>query len=328
MRMLDFYRYGLSGFVALAMLAGCGGPLLSSTPATAVESQPATPLHRGTDDIYVDAAIGFSSSEILGYRIKGDRPTLLCRVKNVTYADNIAVDGKGNVIAPNSASGQVILFEGPQMCGRELGSVNDLYGVPTDAASNDAASGPIVVGNALGPGFVVVCTRASSGFSELKPPPSGIGKVAGVAMANNGDCWASAHNSSFSAVILAYFRHCSGSGKLATGYQNSGDGGLDIDAQGNIVSISSAGKGSAVYVYKGCNPKCSLIGGPFALQHQAVQGHLNRASTALAMADTIKSRVDVYSYSPTNVTYQYSFKNGISGGAAVAGVAYNPRSKE
>ena len=96
MRMLDFYRYGLGGFVALAMLAGCGGAWSSSTPATAVGSQP-TPLHRGTDDIYVDAAIGFSSSEILGYRIKSDRPTLLCRVKNVTYADNIAVDGKGDV---------------------------------------------------------------------------------------------------------------------------------------------------------------------------------------------------------------------------------------
>jgi hypothetical protein len=328
MRMLNFYRYGLGSFVALVMLAGCGGTLSSSTPATAVESQSATPQHRGTDDIYVDAAIGFSSSEILGYRVQGDRATLICRVKNVTYADSIAVDGKGNVIAPNSASGQVIVFKRPRMCGRELGSVNDLYGGPTDAASNDAASGPIVIGNALGPGFVVVCTMASSGCSELKPPPSGIGHVAGVAMTNNGDCWASGYNSSFSAVILAYFKHCSGSGILATGYQNSGDGGLDIDARGNIVSISSSGKGSAVYVYKGCNPKCSLIGGPLALKHQAIQGHLNRASTALAMANVTKSQVDVYSYTPRNITYQYSFKNGIGGGATVVGVAYNPRSKE
>jgi|HubBroStandDraft_6_1064221.scaffolds.fasta_scaffold00002_130 hypothetical protein len=331
MRISQFGRYALSLSIAVLLLAGCGGNLSSSTSTMPmVESQPATPLHRGgIDHLYVDAAIGFSSSEILGYRIKGDRPTLICKVKNVTYADNIAVDGKGNLIAPNSASGQLIVFKGPRMCGPELGSVNDLYGQPTAAASNDAASGPIVVGNLLGPGFVVVCTMASSGCSELKSPPSGIGQVAGVAMANNGDCWASGYNASFSRVILVYFKRCSRSGRVATGYQNTGSGGLDIDAQGNLVSISWAGsQGSAAYVYQGCNPKCSLVGGPLALQYQAIQGHLNGASTALATVDVLKSQVDVYSYSPTNVTYQYSFNNGISGGATVAGVAYNPRSKE
>ena len=101
-------------------------------------------------------------------------------------------------------------------------------------------------------------------------------------MAKNGDCWASATNSTGTAT-LTYFKGCTGSGRPAKHYRNSYYGGLDIDNAGNLVSISAFD--SEVYVYKGCNPACTLVGGPFALHNQSIFGHLDQKSKHFAAAD-------------------------------------------
>ncbi|MGC1380219.1 MAG: hypothetical protein WA814_04265, partial [Candidatus Baltobacteraceae bacterium] len=67
---------------------------------------------------------------------------------------------------------------------------------------------------------------------------------------------------------------------------------------------------------------------PYALHGAVLYGHLNKKSTMFAAGNFSFSAVDVYYYSPQNVTYLYSFSNGISVSADVEGVAFNPRSDE
>ena len=135
---------------------------------------------------------------------------------------------------------------------------------------------------------------------------------------------ASAQNKDRTAT-LTYFKGCSGTGQEATGYQNSYLGGLDIDNFGNIVFIMNL---TELYVYSGCNPACTLVGGPFSLQGHATFGHVNHDSTLLATADNQFGQVDVYHYKPTKVTYWYSFSNGLIASYILEGAAFTPRSRE
>jgi erythromycin esterase len=161
--------------------------------------------------------------------------------------------------------------------------------------------------------------------ADVSPAAPGTSEVA---VSKNGDCWAASKQgpSKGYKTVLIYFQGCAGSGQTTTHYKNPDSGGLDIDKSGNLVSISYSTP--AVYVYSGCKPVCKLIGGPFTLKGTAVYGHLNKDSTRFATADYEYGQVDIYTYSPTAVTYRYSFNNGISVSSGIVGAAYNPRSKE
>jgi hypothetical protein len=141
----------------------------------------------------------------------------------------------------------------------------------------------------------------------------------------HGDCWASGETTSYTSSLI-YFAGCTGSGVAATGFaQTLAFGALDIDKNGNLVVISVP---TSLYVYKGCKPKCKLLGGPFTLEGSSTFGHLNEDSTSFAVGDYQYSQVDIYSYRPTSVTYRYSFNNGLTPSQLVEGAAYDPRSKE
>jgi len=329
MRILEFSRYALTFAVAIPVLASCAtnGGTLPNPWAQSVERQSSILARKIARGIYVDVQTGTSSSEIVGLRSENGRhPREFCKVNGIGYADRIAVDGQGRLMAPDSLAYKVLVFNGPSMCARKLASLVDPYGQPIDAASNDAATGTIAVANVFdnsGPGSISVCTLAAGCTANLTSP--NMEEVAGVAMAPNGDCWASAVSAT--TPTLTYFQGCSGRGKAATHYKNASYGGLDIDAQGDLVSVSYNTYESKIYVYKGCNPRCSLIGGPFTLKHKAMTAHLNEESTSLLVADYQRAVVDLYSYSPTKLTFQYSFISGVSGGT-ISGVAFNPRSEE
>ncbi len=276
---------------AALVLSGCGGS--SSSPGTfvpggsqVVTQTPARAFagpdirHRG---LYVT-----DGSEVIGYRAveRRGRPRT-CTVQGPSYSNDVAVDGKGNLMVPDGGSRSVVVFQGPKMCGPEMGSFADQYGQPADVASADAATGTVVVGNIFdnsgNPGSISVCTLAGGCTRNFTNP--GMFEVAGVAQARNGDCWASAIDSS-GFPTLTYFAGCNGSGRVATGFKNVFYGGLDIDKDGNLVSVDLIGTGTgALWVYKGCNPRCKLVGGPFALQGETVFGHLNVDSTKFAGAD-------------------------------------------
>ncbi|MGA8575716.1 MAG: hypothetical protein WB609_08555 [Candidatus Cybelea sp.] len=184
------------------------------------------------------------------------------------------------------------------MCGVAMGSIKDPYGGPTDVASKNAAAGKIVVANLFGKsggaGSVSVCTFAGGCKTNLID--ANMYFVYGIAMSRDGDCWADATNKSGTAVALTYFKNCNGSGQTATGFSNPSYGGL----------------------------ACTLVGGPFALEGRTMFGHLNKASTRFVGADSEGNQVDVYTYSPTKLQYEYSFTNGIFGSGEPSDAAYSP----
>lgn len=322
------YAFTISVAAAAASLAGCGR---SQPPIGALGAMPPLVLHRQTapdgkrGGIYVSAQ---QSTRIFGYpkpnRLNGPP---ICS-ESVYPTGDVAVDGNGNLIAPVDFT-EVLVFKGPRMCGPEVGSVQMCCeGHAVDAASSDAINGVIVVAalqDGSAGGSVEVCTLKNGCGTNLKN--NHMNFVVGVALAKNGDCWASSQEGHYSGAVLTYFKGCSGSGTTATGYRNLEAGGLDIDEHGDLVAISSSST-PAIYVYSGCRPICKLVGGPFSLHGQVEFGHLNRYSTRFAAADYADGEIDIYKYAPTAVTFLYSFNNGLSPNANVSGAAYNPRAKQ
>jgi hypothetical protein len=330
--------YALSLSATAVFLAGCGGsqPPIGApgamTQSRTIASQAGFASVfgiRAPDSakrgVYVSENLS-SGPDVFGYpnhnRSNG-RP--IC-TEDATSTYDIAVDGKGNLIVPDSYD-TVTIFKGPKMCGRKLGSFHTIWSTdyPVDATSPNAANGTIAVGviqdEGSGVGSIELCSLKNNCKTNLVNG-SNMNEVFAVAMSKRGDCWAS----SATPTALTYFKDCSGSGRTATGYENQSTGGLDIDKYGNLVSLSETS--AQVYVYSGCNPACKLIGGPFALQGQALYGHLNEGSSQLATADYQHGQIDIYKYTPTSITYMYSFNNGLSTSASRVGVAYDPRSKE
>jgi hypothetical protein len=350
--------------VAVALLAGCSGNMSQSSPslpsggimqqqtrgshiphwaypantargtagAPAIFRRTIDSLHKRTSSDKGIYASMFYGSDVYGYpsNNSSNGPPTCSVATGEVYINGIAVDGKGNLITPygESSTGEriVVVWTGPGMCGSELGSFEDPYGQGADATSADAATGTIAVGNIYNtsdtPGSIAICT-ISGCTADLTS--SSMDEVAGVAMDNSGNCWASAVDSS-GAATLTYFAGCTGSGQQATGFMNSDYGGLDIDKSGNIVSLDYSGE--RMWVYSGCNPTCTLVGGPFTLHGDSVFGHLNKQSMAFVAGDFSNGEEDVYSYSPSAVTYMYSFDNGLDASLYVEGAAYNPRSSQ
>lgn len=316
--------------VTLALLAGCsGGNVQNVTP------QSAPPAVHGiaapasaTRGIYVGLSESGPGPAILGYAAhnRKNRPPV-CTAMPGAGADDVAVDSDGDVMIATGGGEEIFVLQGPSMCGPLLGKIN-VNGIPVDVASADAANGEIVVGNLesnSGFGDVAVCSL--SGGCPTALVNSSVVAVYGVALAKNGDCWASATGISRSQpTVLVYFKRCSGSGQLATGFKNEFPGGLDIDKQGNLLSID--GDAGQFFVYRGCRPDCTLIGGPFAAEGGAYYGHLNRNSTEFVAADYQYEQIDIYKYAPTKITYEYSFNNGLAPSSTIIGAAYAPRSRE
>jgi hypothetical protein len=319
----------LSTFAAFAVLSissGCGGN--SASPALVPDASRAVrPDARAVRPDTFRRGIYVSTTDgIFGYRTGASHQKPGCVVHGAVGGGAIAVDGARDLIVPGGGSRLVTIFRDPQMCGYELGSFSDPYGQPSDAASANAASGPIAVANIFdtsGAGSIAVCTLTGGCTANLTN--ANMYEVAGVAMARNGDCWASATNS-LGTATLTYFKRCAGAGKAATGFENTYYGGLDIDDAGNLVAVSAFD--AKLSVYKGCNPACTLVGGPFALKGDSVWGHLDQRSKHFAAADYSLNSVDVYAYASTSLTLEYSISLGFSPSNVVGGVAYQPRSKE
>lgn len=285
----------------------------------------------------------FTNTSMFGYsnRKLVERKGPLCTVPwQVSTPQDIAVDSKGFLIEPDAwivgyhSHSPIYIGAGPDMCGSLAYTVNDYDGFALDASSRNVSTGVIAVANEYGggfcnsglcPGSISVCTVSAGCTANLTN--SAMFRVVGVALARNGDCWASADNA-IGTATLTYFKGCAGPGQQATSYQNPGYGGMDIDKAGNLVTISYSltTKSSSMSVYSGCNPKCKLVGGPFNLKGATVYGHLNAYSTKFAAADPQYNQVDIYSYTPTALTYKYSFNKGLSND--VEGAAFNPPSHE
>ena len=330
----------LAAAFAFVILAGCAGAVAPDTTvrqalgdvrASGGQIVESRPLHGRAAPAKVRSGIyvaEFSSPYVLGYSTDNSKNgSPICNVYNPYESVNdIAVDGNRNLIIPLEVPNELLIYKGTKLCGPWAATIADPYGQPTGAAANDAIHGTIAVANIFdlsGPGSISLCTIGGGCTQNLTNP--NLYETGGVAMDRQGNCWGSGLNSAYSSVLI-YFAGCSGLGVAATGIADTqGYGSIDIDKNGNLVIVSIP---NDLYVYRGCKPKCKMIGGPFALEGGTIFGHLNKNSTAFAAGDYQYGQVDVYDYSPKALTYRYSFNNGLSASDEVGGVAYSPRSKE
>jgi hypothetical protein len=290
------------------------------------ELVPAT-KEEATKGIYVSE---FDGPDILAFPpVNKAHRAPICRVRGGSYVNDVAIDGKGNLIDPQGGSKYVVVFHGPQMCGEKLGSFPDRYGQPSDASSSDAATGRIAIGNirdrgGKSAGSLSICTLRAGCTSNLTN--SEMYATGGIAMSGNGDCWADAKRDASGGAALIYFQGCAGPGQIASGFQSTSYGGIDVDNEGNLVIIDELAL--VVYIYKGCNPACTVVGGPFPLKAESFFGKLNSSNSDYAAVDQTDGVVDVYSYSTKAIKYEYSFANGLSMSLAPEGIAQNPRSMQ
>jgi hypothetical protein len=279
-----------------------------------------------TTGIYISQ---FKGTSIFGYPAsnKGNKGPI-CTVTGVSAVNDVDVDGKGNLIDPDGASRYVMLFKGPNMCGKSLGLIADTYGQPSDASSPDAATGKIAVGNILDtgstPGSLSICTLKGGCTTNLTNGK--MYEAGGVAMSNKGDCWVDAKPTSTGGAALIYFKGCAGTGVVAKGFKSAYYGGIDIDNKGNLVIIDELVMQTTIY--SGCNPTCKVVGGPFSLKAKTFFAKLNAANTDYVGVDRTLGVVDVYSYSTKAIKFLYSFNKGLTASLQPEGVAQLPRSKQ
>jgi hypothetical protein len=347
----------LSAAVAAALLASCSGGNLGSpasvNPRSDASASKVQALHRaGAVSIIPRSALPqgpvelkgrqappqemkgiyaaqFFASSVNGYtKNNSGNATPICTVTGLSNVNNLATDTIGNLIVPNAFDG-VLVYTGPQMCGPLMATITDSYGQASDAAAVNAASGTIAVSNILGPGYAVTCTVSSMSCSELTPPSSGYGEMAGVGVDKAGDCWFDGYNAAFTAVALVYYAGCTGTPQVATGFQNTGYGGLDVDNGGNVVSFDWHGSaGADLWVYSGCNPACKSVSDNALTENTAIFGHIGKQGQRLVVGAYLAGQVDIYKYTPTALTYYYSFNNSLTASDDVEGVAYSPSSKK
>jgi len=274
-------------------------------------------------------AAEFLASQVLGYtKNNSSNSASICNVSGVASVNNIGTDTVGNLLVPDAFSG-VNVYTGPTMCGSLMATISDTYGQASDAASVNAATGPIVVGNILGPGYVVNCTVASLSCTELTPGGAGIGEVAGVAMDAAGNCYADSYNAAFTAVEVTYWAGCTGTGTVMSGFLNTGYGGLDIDNHGNLVSFNWHGSaGTDLWVYSISGSALTSVSDNTLTNNTAIFGHIGKQGQRMVAGAYLKGQEDIYQYSPTTLTYYYSFNNGLTASSDTEGVTYSPSSKK
>ncbi len=314
--------------IAALLVAGCSGSSPSNTsslPSVNV-THAGIPVPGFAKDIYVADP---SAATVLGYdyvqaNIGNAAPNCLVG----TQPTNIATSGDQNLI---EIAGLSISVYGHGWCGGQIGtSVTDTYGKPQDAASNVAAKGNIAVAtfDGLGTGSLTICTLPSHACNHDYTNAAMTQEAVGVAMTNNGNCFVTAFT--FSTPVLVYFAHCSGGGVVATGFQNTSAGGLDIDHVGNLVSVDP--NANEIWVYKGCPVCVNLTNSPLVLNSGSTvrYAHVNGNSTKLAAANAATHSIDVYKYGSTvnavNIwSYWHSFNNGMT---SSWGVGWLPRSSQ
>jgi hypothetical protein len=341
--------------IGAALLASCSGGNMSSPssaiPGTSGGASKVSSLHHHAAMAFIpradlpkgpvklkgrqapaSAIKGSYASEFYGGFVNGytknnsgNNPSIC--TESVSSVNNFGVDGQGSLIIPAAFSG--VNVYSPGMCGSLAATITDSYGQASDASTVNAMSGPIVVGNILGPGFVVNCTVSSLTCTQLTPGSAGIGEVAGVGMNAAGDCWADSFNAAFTAVELTWWAGCTGTGTVTTGFLNTGYGGVDVDNKGNIVTFNWHGSaGTDLWVYSGCNPACTSVSDNSLTNNSALFGHIGKQGERLIVGAYLAGQADIYAYTPTTLTYYYSFNNGLTASGLVEAAAYSPSSKK
>jgi hypothetical protein len=334
--------------VTLALLAGCSGlgSTSSSLPGMGSQSQahglPDAPrslvppgfVPAGISRLHLDvpplkktksAALIFGSqfygTLVYGYPdpdSKNKKPTCTLGTTSnyLEYVNGFGTDAAGDTMIPAltpATADYLFLNVFKPNCGSLAWSVEIQSGQAADAYTNSksAVTGSVLVGllkvGTTDAGGAEICSK-KSGCGSVITNSAITGYAAGVAMATNGDCWISGATDETTGFVLAYFKGCAGSGVVATGTKNTDYGGLFFDTKGNLASVDGSG---TLYVYKGCDPKCTLVS-TSTLEGKSFFGGLDSTGTDLALGDYENGTVDVYSYSTTKgAKYLYSISKDL-----------------
>src|SRR5579863_2639174 len=201
------FASSLPKVAALALLAGCTPAAFSPTPLSAEHPAAAAPVHgkaapaAARRGIY--AGVTLSRYSAFGYpqkNRKNDPP--ICSIGPGGTAD-LAVDANQNLLTTPGNS-NVYVYQGPRMCGNLVAQIQT-NAFTLDVASNDAMHGEIVVadiyqGTDFIPGGLEVCTIAAGCTTPLTN--SNLSRAFGVALAPNGDCWATGYGYASQAVLI------------------------------------------------------------------------------------------------------------------------------
>jgi hypothetical protein len=277
------------------------------------------------DGLYVNEG---DATSLLGYgqTNRQNGPPICTAPYGIDSAQDVAVDDAGNVIVPQ-ATGQILIGQGPKMCGAQAALLQNPFGGGVDASSADALNGSIAVSTLSSlpteAGGIAVCSVAAGCTRELSNAAAFT--PLGVAIDRDGNCWLDAVDI-LGQPTLTKFRGCAGGGIVAKNFVNQTFGGIEIDKSGHLLTfdvVGTSGSG-ALDVYRGCDPRCKLISSN-ALVNPAYFGHLNASGDRLAVGAFLAGQVDIYSYSPKQLKYLYSFNTGLSLFDDVLGVTYNRR---
>jgi hypothetical protein len=360
---MRFSTTSLLAAVSVALLAGCAGNLSgqnSSLPSAGSQARSAHGpvslvsawmLPAGAQRLNIPSGqpdAGKAKSGLYGSEFYGNPSDAEGMINGYPNPDNknskpscsIAgyaingwgIDNAGNLILPSASSSSaepsVNVYSGPGLCGKLLGSITDSDGQASDAKSFSATKDSIYVGqivdSSTDAGDVLVCSlkKGTCGTPVRNAAITGYG--GGVAIDSKGDCWMSAGTASTTGFVLVYWKGCTGKGAVATGTKDQALGGLFFDTKGNLVSIDSTG---SLYVYKGCNPKCTVVSSS-TLKGASIFGNLDSAGTEMVAGDVTNSDIDVYKYAPTGVKYMYSFNKGLDGTSYTEAGGFDPTNKQ
>lgn len=347
--MMRSWTSTLCTVVAIGILAGCSGlgSTSSSLPGMGSQSQrvhnldnaplslvPKGFVPAGVQRLHLDVpplakkksagliyGSEFYGEQVFGYKNPNPKnKAATCMLGTATnyleYVNGFGTDSAGDTmipaLTPSSATYLEINVFKPN-CGALAWSTLVTSGQAADAYTNakSAVTGSILVGllkiGSTTAGGAVICKKSGCGTPITNSKVTGY--VAGVAMATNGDCWISGATSTTTGFALVYFKGCTGSGKVATGTKNAAYGGLFFDSAGNLASVDGSGM---LFVYKGCDPKCTLVS-TSKLEGESFFGGLDSKGTTLALGDYENGVVDVYSYSPSKgAKYLYSISKGLT----------------
>ncbi len=267
-----------------------------------------------------------TTDNVMGYpKNNSSNQPPICYVSTNDNVNDLNVDTKGSLIVPNAFDG--VNVYAPGMCGSLQTTITDSYGQASGAAALNATSGPIVVDNIFGSSnsAVVTCTASSGTCTPLNTP--GASEMFGVAMDRDGNCYADGLNAS-GITTLWYYSGCSSTGQAVSGFSEPFGGSVSVDSQGRVTVVSlfnsSFSTPSQVDTYSGCSTGTCTHIATTALLGESVFGSLGRRNARFIVGDITFGQEDIYQYHQGNLTYLYSFNNGVSGSEDNEGVAYSP----
>jgi hypothetical protein len=280
------------------------------------------------------------------------------------YTNGFGVDAVGNTMVPGynaSFDSGLSIYAGPYLCGTLTASIPDTGGQPADAYSQDSATGPIALGELLNytsdQGDIELCTVSGSSGTCGSPLTNSAEAteycyettdssevcdypyVAGVAIDRKGDCYASGYTGTsypWTPALFYWPAPCTGDAIVASGVSFPTYGGLAIDSAKNVVITDLDGnlyvdscKYTKAKVHKGVttppsyactNLSTTTMEGESLFFGIGKEGHL-------VAGDVENGTVDVYNYSPSGSTYDYSFSNGLDSSDDVEAAADSPQMK-